>query len=172
MARVAGRLARAPGHLRIDDVLLLLFPDGRLISPRWRPVAWFVASGVTLAAVLAFSPELDRRAGFPNPVAPGGPAGDFMLDLAHVTDLLAMPAAPARRAALAVRFRRSRGVERLQLKWFTYPSAIVGVGLGLSTSAPGVVADVGFLVGLLALARCRSRPASRCCATASTTSTW
>ena len=104
-------------------------------------------------------------------MAPGGAAGDFVLDLARVTDLLALPLLLLAAAALVVRFRRSRGVERLQLKWFTYPSAIVGVGARALRVRGGVVADIGFLVGLLALARCPSRPASRSCATGSTTST-
>jgi len=133
--------------------LLLLFPDGRLVSPRWRPAAWFIAVGVTLATVAAvLDPEPNGESEFPSPVAPGGAAEDFVRDLAFVMDLLAMPALLLAAAALVVRFRRSRGVERLQLKWFTYPSALIGVGLGLSSSAPGVVADIAFLVGLLALA--------------------
>ena len=133
--------------------LLLLFPDGHLVSRRWRPAAWFVATGVTLATVAsAFAPGPIGEAEFANPVAPSGAAGDFMLDLARVTDLLAMPALLLSALALGVRFRRSRGVERLQLKWFTYPSAVVGVGLGLSASAGGVVADAAFLAGLFALA--------------------
>ena len=133
--------------------LLLLFPDGRPVSPRWRPVSWVVGAAVTLAAVgSAFSPDAIGEPNFANPVAPDGAAGDLAVDLAYATDLFALPVLLLAAAALAVRLRRSRGVERLQLKWFSYDSAVVGVGLGLSTSAPGVVGDAAFLVGLLALA--------------------
>ena len=52
-------------------------------------------------------------------LAPSGTAADFVRDLARATDLLAMPALLLAALALAVRFRRSRGVERLELKWFT-----------------------------------------------------
>jgi len=133
--------------------LLLLFPDGRLISPRWRPVAWFITASVTLATISnLLLPGPIGESKFPNPLAPSGAAADFVLELGRATDLLALPALLLAALALAVRFRRSRGVERLQLKWFTYPSAIVGVGLGLSAAAEGIVADFGFLAGLLALA--------------------
>ena len=133
--------------------LLLLFPDGRPVSPRWRPVSWIVGVGVTLAALSsAFNPEPIGEGEFANPVAPQGEARDVALDFAHVIDLLALPLLLLAAAALTVRLRRSRGVERLQLKWFTYTAVVVGVGLGLAASAPGVVADAGFLVGLLALA--------------------
>ena len=123
-------------------------------SPRWRAVSWIGATGVTLAGLSsAFNPEPIGEAEFANPVAPHGQAAELALDFARVIDLLALPLLLLAAAALTVRFRRSRGVERLQLKWFTYTAAVVGVGLGLSALRPGgVVADIGFLVGLLALA--------------------
>ena len=133
--------------------LLLIFPDGKLISARWRPAAWFIAGSVALAAVATMlNPEPIGESDFANPVAPSGAAADLVVELARVTDYLAMPALLLAALALAVRFRRSRGVERLQLKWFTYPSAVVGVGLGLAAVGGGIVADLGFLAGLLALA--------------------
>jgi hypothetical protein len=133
--------------------LLLLFPDGRPVSPRWRPVGWLLGAAVTLAALSsALTPGAIGEPGFANPVAPDGAAGELAVDFARVIDLLALPMLLLAAAALVVRFRRSRGVERLQLKWFTYAAAAAGVGLGLSSSAGGVAADAGFLVGLLALA--------------------
>ena len=133
--------------------LLLLFPTGRLISPRWRHAAWYVAAGITLATVAsALSPNPIGDSGFANPVAPRGAAADLVVDLGYATDLLALPALALAASALVVRLRRSRGVERLQLKWFTYAAALVGLGLGTTTITRGIVADVAFLSGLLALA--------------------
>ena len=127
--------------------LLLLFPDGRFLSPRWKVVGVAVGAGVLFAsATLAFSPDA-TTAGLPNPVA--GPA--FVADLELIGDALALPGLAVPALSLILRLRRSRGVERLQLKWFTYTAAIAGVALGLSATG-GVVADAGFLVGLFGVA--------------------
>ena len=88
--------------------MLLLFPDGRLLSRRWRPVAWL--AGISIIAVaIALSLE---DAGY----VTGGIAG------LAIAALLASALASV--ASLVVRFRRSRGLERQQLKWFTSAAAL------------------------------------------------
>ena len=133
--------------------LLLLFPDGRLVSRRWRPVAWACAAGVVLAGLgAALDPRPLGEAELTNPLGADGAAGELMRGVIAVTDLLALPLLLAAAASLVVRFRRARGVERLQLKWFTFDAAIAGAALGLAGTGEGIVADTGFIVGLLALA--------------------
>ena len=133
--------------------LLLLFPTGRLLSPRWRFAGWFMAAALSLATLASsLSPEPIGESNFANPVAPDGTPAELVRDLGTITDVLALPALGVAALALAIRLRRSRGVERLQLKWFTYTSALAGLGLGLTTITRGIVADVTFVTGLLALA--------------------
>jgi hypothetical protein len=132
--------------------LLLLFPDGRLLSPRWRYAAWFVGTGVALASLAGALHRGELQNGLTNPAAPGGAAAGVVTVLGTITDALALPALVLAAAALIVRLRRSRGVERLQLKWFTYAAALVGLGLGLTTVTNGFVADTAFVLGLFALA--------------------
>lgn len=87
----AGSWLSVPVFFGLTTFLLLLFPDGHLLSPRWRWVAWFTAVGVSLATVAsAFTP---RRVspGFDNPLAPSGAAADAVRALEDGTDLLALP---------------------------------------------------------------------------------
>ena len=117
----------------VGILLPLLFPDGRMPSRRWRPVLWAGAAMVTLSVLgTAFgTPRLDSGSGdgFHNPLALGGPVGD-VLDAATalgspvfgVVVLLAL-------ASVVVRFRRARGVERQQLKWFLYAIGLLLTGL-------------------------------------------
>jgi hypothetical protein len=106
---------------------LLLFPTGRSLSPRWRPVTW-LAVGLTAAfAVLgALSPTLQ----LPNGRTVANPIGVTSIDpdagpLGAVLSGLLLFVFVASISSLIVRFRRSQGVERQQLKWFTYAGALV-----------------------------------------------
>jgi hypothetical protein len=107
---------------------LLLFPTGRSLSPRWRPVAWLaVAVTVAWAVLGALSPslELPNRNTVANPIGVAGVGGvDADMLLAVVTGLALLCLVLAV-VSLALRVRRSRGVERQQLKWFAYAGALV-----------------------------------------------
>jgi hypothetical protein len=104
----------------MGNYLILLFPDGHLPSPRWRLLAW-TSAGVLVLSSLAImftpgSPDL----GHPEMTNPLG-----VESLADVLDALQVAIAlipitiVASAVALVGRFRRSRGEERLQLKWLT-----------------------------------------------------
>jgi hypothetical protein len=109
--------------------LLLLFPTGRLLSPRWRPVAWMVVGWIVGVAVGNFSYPPDSFLGVEAPVRLNEAAGQIMNTIGGLAWLLVTLALPAAAASLVVRFRRSRGQERQQLKWLAYAAAMLGVGL-------------------------------------------
>jgi hypothetical protein len=117
------------GFIPLMTALLLLFPDGRLPSRRWRPVAALTAAAVTALTVgYAFEPgELDAYPREQNPLGAGGIAGDAV----DLVQLLGYPlfalATIASAASVAVRFRSSRGVERQQLKWMAAAAAVAVV---------------------------------------------
>ena len=124
----------------------LLFPDGRPPSPRWRLVAWLAGAGTALfVALAAVQPtiELDDGHVVDNPIgvaAVGDPETGFL----NITLGLLVVAAVV---SLVVRFRRSRGEERLQLKWFTYAAAVLPVIL-LGDYLPDAVSNLLFAVGI------------------------
>jgi hypothetical protein len=113
----------------------LMFPNGRLPSARWRPVAWYSLSTLVVAIVVgkvAFTPVGYGVNGLvvPNPVSLIAIAVDRSGQLLFWGILLVSSAIPCG-AALVHRFRRSRGVERTQLKWVAYATAILVAGFVL-----------------------------------------
>ena len=111
-------------------LLPLLFPDGRLLSPRWRPVlrAGLAVSGLAFL-VIGFAVPVQvitiggRDVEMRNPLAIPGlePLGELGWVLWPALLVLFVVSA----ASMVVRFRRSRGVERQQLKWFAFAATVL-----------------------------------------------
>lgn len=105
---------------------LLLFPDGRLPSPRWRPVAWMAGAGVLLMAValtwhavsvgvVALLDQLNTD----GLVMEGLP--EILNAAGHVLVFAVFPLAVI---SLFIRRRRADAIVRQQLKWFAYGSVV------------------------------------------------
>jgi signal transduction histidine kinase len=117
----------APPIILMGTSLLLRFPDGTLLSPRWRRVEW-VAAFATVATVLTilFSPGDLADSGYPHLTNPLGiEALRPILNLVIALILLIPATIVASAVSLVMRFRRSSGTERLQLKWLTTAGAIL-----------------------------------------------
>src|SRR5580693_8278628 len=100
--------------------LFLLFPTGRLRSRRWRPAAWFVGAVFALSTAALMAGATREWA---DPFASFGQLVSPPVQVAMVSGLLAALAVSG--AAIVVRFARSAGEERLQLKWFTAAAVLV-----------------------------------------------
>ena len=108
--------------------LLLLFPDGRLPSPRWRPVAWGVtlgAAGSVVGYALRAGPLLD----FPQIANPYGIDGPFVGVVGVAGATVAAGSMAASAVSLIVRLRQAGSVERQQVKWLAYGGAVVVGGI-------------------------------------------
>ncbi len=117
-------------------VLPQIFPTGRLVSPRWRPVLWLsVAALITSVTAAAFTPgpfgDVESPRPIENPFGIPG-AGGLLEVVGTAGDLLAIAAFLGAGASLVVRFRRSRGTERQQLKWFAFAGMLTLTGLALA----------------------------------------
>jgi hypothetical protein len=115
----------AGGIPLLTTFLLLLFPDGHLPSPRWRPVAWLSALPIVLlCGPIAILSWPQRNPGLVEPGRFDQPAEGWVVPLLSVIGILLPLCGLACVSALILRFRRARGVERQQLKWFTFAGAV------------------------------------------------
>jgi class 3 adenylate cyclase len=112
--------------------VFLLFPDGRLPSPRWRPVAWAAGLvGVVLAALVAVRPGPIYDFPFvDNPLRFAGTVGElvewlFGSEAANLVVLAFLGILALAAVSMAVRFRRAKGQQRQQLKWLALVSVPV-----------------------------------------------
>lgn len=144
----------------------LLFPDGRLPSPRWRWIVWLVSAGLAVACALsAVSERIELQTLGPggqglsvvNPFGIAGmPHGEDNPLFDRLGAVMAIGVVAAL-AAVVVRFRRSRGAERQQVKWFVSAVCLTGIGIAVDVVAlrlPRVVElalDATFLIGVVAV---------------------
>ncbi len=115
-----------PGLMLMLTFLPLYFPNGRLVSPRWRPVVWLAVFVALIATGLNMvRPGEDE--GIPNPLGIEGLQSlqplTGALDVVIPASWLAIGVAAA--MSLVVRYLRSRGEERQQIKWFAYAVVLV-----------------------------------------------
>jgi hypothetical protein len=138
---LVGGLAFAPTSWILLMLLPLYFPTGRLLSPRWRLVAWAGAAFMVLAIVgnglLPDTLEVSGIGVVRSPIA--------VPSATHVLGVLITLALPflvlgigGAVAAVIVRFRRAGAVERTQLKWFAFAVALTPLPFIAHDSAPRI----------------------------------
>ncbi|HET7272481.1 MAG TPA: hypothetical protein VFI90_15520, partial [Rubrobacter sp.] len=103
--------------------LLLLFPDGRLPSPRWRPVAWCAAIGL-IGFVAGTALQPGPLEDFPQITNPYGVDSPILGAVAIAGGILASASMVASAVSLIVRTRGAGRVERQQIKWIAYGGAL------------------------------------------------
>jgi hypothetical protein len=127
-----------PAEGLLGTYLILLFPDGRLPSRRWRPLVWLSGAVIFLvSAGFALSPgPMDALPGIRNPfglekypwVADATLGVILLLPLCILTSVI----------SLVLRFLRSGGEEREQIKWLAFAAVILGLGIS-SYAIPGTI---------------------------------
>ena len=117
--------------------LMLLFPDGRLLSRGWQIVAWAAVLGATLAALAdGFYPGRLLAHGYiESPLGAMGTIGHQLTTYGSLAAPKLLASALLLASTLAalfspvVRLRRASGDARQQLKWFLYAAVPAVVGL-------------------------------------------
>jgi hypothetical protein len=124
---------QSPAIFSLFTFFLLVFPTGRLLGRRWR---WLARACVAVTAayvvLVAFRPGDLAETPFPNPfgvawLASVWKAVEFPLFLSIMVCL------PLAVVSFVIRFRRSRGIERRQMKWFATAGALLA---SIALSAP------------------------------------
>lgn len=131
-----------PASLIPLSILLLIFPDGRLPSPRWISVLASVVIGlVGVSSAIGFHPDPGLQEGIglpePNPFAIAG-AGGTLTSILYFSGGLMVVGVVGSVAAIIIRYRRSRGVRRKQLKWLAYAGLFVIAGLFIASLLGGL----------------------------------
>jgi hypothetical protein len=124
--------------------LPMLFPDGRLLSRRWLPFA--VVGGIGPLGVALLGALTDtlvvgnapHRYRIDNPIGLENLGEPTNLPVFVVLEVLFAVGVGAAAVSVVVRLRRSRGVERHQIEWFAYVTALFFGGAALT----GVISDV------------------------------
>jgi hypothetical protein len=118
--------------------LVLLFPDGRLPSRKWRPLAWLSGAAIVLGGAgngLAPGPIADFG-GVRNPYGLEGQP--WVAGAANAVLVVLLVCILTSVASLVLRYRRSLGEGRQQIKWIAFAASVVGFGF-VSAMASGLI---------------------------------
>jgi hypothetical protein len=108
--------------------LFMLFPDGRLPSRRWRPLAWLSGAVIVVLSLsfgLAPGPVASLPGKIRNPF--GLESFPWLSDAANVGFPLLALCILASVVSLVLCYRRSRDEEREQIKWIAFAASVVGL---------------------------------------------
>jgi hypothetical protein len=153
-AAVYGNVSWIPFILIPCTFVLLLFPEGRLLSPRWRWVAWCAGVGMVggLMVTVVIPGPLEDYPQVDNPYGIDSPLLDPLTGLAFVVLLIGIVGSAA---SLIVRFRRARGERRQQIKWLALAGAVAAVIVPIATVGSALWGDaatnVACMLGVLGL---------------------
>jgi hypothetical protein len=138
----------------LGTYLILLFPDGRLPSAGWRPLAWLSGTVLVLVSIAnALAPgPLPDLGGVRNPFGLEG--YPWMSGARDALNLLLSVCMLASVSSLVMRYRRSGGEVRQQIKWIAFAASVVALGVSgavvLGTFAAGTAGGTHpLLIGLL-----------------------
>jgi hypothetical protein len=135
--------------IAIPAFIFLLFPDGHLLSPRWRPLAWLiVANGILGVALAALSnlavADFSPFASSPIQLLRGG----TIRAIYNANQAVGAAVLLGSALCLVVRLRRARGEQRQQLKWVAYTATVGFAAFAIvalvGRPEPVVVATVAF----------------------------
>ena len=135
-------------YLSCTGFVLLLSPTGTLPSPRWRWWARITAAGLVVAfltSVLAPRPLYPEYPDIGNPVGVGALEHGLGAVLFPVGALLVLAGLVVGAVSLLLRFRRARGLERLQLRWLALGAALSATAFAVSLTALVVEDSDGWL---------------------------
>ena len=128
--------------------LLLLFPDGRPPSRRWRAAGWVAAfAGGMLLLLGAFRPR-QRLGPIESPLGVEGALGEAIVVVTNVGLNVVFAAVILSAVSLVFRYRRAAGIERQQIKWFAYAAVLFGSVFAFSLIVEeffGVAASVPYM---------------------------
>ena len=130
--------------------LLLLFPDGRLPSPRWRPVAWCSVLGL-IGFLAGYTLEPGPLEDFPRIMNPYGVDSLILEAVAVAGAILASASMVASAISLIVRMRRARRAERQQIKWLAYGGVLVVGAVFVGGVISVWIGEVGYALTSLGL---------------------
>jgi hypothetical protein len=143
-----------PVILPAATFVLLLFPDGRLLTPRWRPIAWCAGLGI-IGVALAAAITPGRLSDYPTVVNPLGVDGPVASVVTAVAVLLIVVAVVGSPLSLVIRFRRARSEQRQQIKWLALAGTIAAVTMVVAFATYDLVplhfADAAIMLGVLSL---------------------
>ncbi|WP_084781131.1 sensor histidine kinase [Planobispora rosea] len=140
-------------HFYVVPLLLLVFPDGRLPSRRWRPVAIgiIVIATITTIAAMLRPGSADVAIQVVNPIGVNWPS--WMNPIGFVGSSLTIGLGTLLAvASIVVRTRRAVGMERIQLQWLMLSGIVAALGVvaALLTRSNWIANEISIMVVLLA----------------------